>query len=446
MSLPASDARSHESRSIHENAAFAGMLAGVTHGVRRPIVPPRVEAAAQADGDGQVDNSKLVDSIMSAASSDVAAVSDATGTSEAATDDNSGGDKVESKSSDDAVATLDVALQERLVLVMSRLREATGRDVQSKEPNPDQGRADALPAQGREAPRPVVTWTQQSIRCALDVTVKAGHETLDAFTILQRVANEAPNDATPNIPVEPADASGRGQASVARIAQIARVEFVSQSATADEAPAVANPSPASVAPNAIASANTSSAGGQGFSEGRGHERGDRNGGYGATLAMSNLESVPLPMSEVPAAATTTSAQRADRIAAMDDAPARPLSQIVLSVDAGNGTTDRIQVALHGSSLRATIDAGDHQAARALQAHSDELVRSLTREGVEVESVRVRAATAAAAPVVTTTQRPSDASSHSRFERGAQWERQQQQQRSNEERRRQQRDQRGGKNS
>jgi hypothetical protein len=163
--------------------------------------------------------------------------------------------------------------------------------------------------------------------------------------------------------------------------------------------------------------------------------------------MSTLETLSIPASDVSHEATATAAQRAERIAAMDDSPARPLSQIVVSVDAGNGTTDRIQVALHGSSLRATIDAGDHQAARALQAHSDELVRSLTRDGVDVESVRVRSATAAAAPIaVATAQRPSDASSHSRFERGAQWERQQNQQRSNDERRKQQRDQRGGKNS
>ena len=30
----------------------------------------------------------------------------------------------------------------------------------------------------------------------------------------------------------------------------------------------------------------------------------------------------------------------------------------MAVDAGNGTTDRIQIALRGSSLNATIDAGD----------------------------------------------------------------------------------------
>jgi hypothetical protein len=149
---------------------------------------------------------------------------------------------------------------------------------------------------------------------------------------------------------------------------------------------------------------------------------------------------------MPSAATTSVHRAAQIIAAREDAPARPLSQIVMAVDAGNGTTDRIQLDLRGTSLNAQIDAGDPRAAHAMSAHKSELVHALTRDGVEVESVEVRTATTVAAATVAaeSAQRSSDSSSNSRFERGAQWQQQQNRQRSENERRQQQRDERGGK--
>jgi hypothetical protein len=145
---------------------------------------------------------------------------------------------------------------------------------------------------------------------------------------------------------------------------------------------------------------------------------------------------------------STATQRAAHVlAAREDAPARPLSQIVMNVDAGNGTTDRIQVDLRGSSLSATIDAADLHAAHAMSARSSELVRALTRDGLDVESFQVRAAASLTGPsAADASQRPSDSSSNSRFERGAQWQEQQHRQRSEDERRQQQRDERGGKES
>jgi hypothetical protein len=144
---------------------------------------------------------------------------------------------------------------------------------------------------------------------------------------------------------------------------------------------------------------------------------------------------------------TTAAQRvAHVIAAREDAPARPLSQIVMSVDAGNGTTDRIQLNLRGASLNATIDAGDQRAAHAMSARSGELVRTLTREGMDVESLQVRAAASVSAPAAPdASQRSSDSSTSSR-ERAAHWQQQEDRRRSEDERRQQQRDERRGKES
>jgi uncharacterized protein YcbK (DUF882 family) len=172
-------------------------------------------------------------------------------------------------------------------------------------------------------------------------------------------------------------------------------------------------------------------------------------GYNAMTLRAETAS-QFSVADVSTEMTSTASQRAERIMAAQDAPARPLSQIVMSVDNGNGTSDRIQVALRGSTVNATIDAADHHAANVLRAHSDELVRSLTKDGVDVESVRVRntATTTAAAQVTTvdSSQKSSDTSSNSRFNRGAQWDQQRSQQRSNGERRQQQRDQRRGQES
>jgi NAD kinase len=116
----------------------------------------------------------------------------------------------------------------------------------------------------------------------------------------------------------------------------------------------------------------------------------------------------------------------------------------MAVDAGNGTTDRIQLDLRGSSLNATIDAGDQRAAHTMAAHKSELVHTLTRDGLNIESLEIRATTVAAPVATESAHRSSDSSSHSRSERGAQWQQQQHRQRSENERRQHQRDERGGK--
>jgi hypothetical protein len=140
------------------------------------------------------------------------------------------------------------------------------------------------------------------------------------------------------------------------------------------------------------------------------------------------------------------------MSAIDNAPARHLSQITMSVDAGNGATDRVQVSMRGSSLSSTIDASDPKAAQAMSARSEELVRALNRDGIEVDSLRVRAASERPANTVTTAtaaqtaNNSPDAQSQSRFNRGDAWQqRQDQQDRRDaiEQQQRQQRQQRGG---
>ncbi|HTE45452.1 MAG TPA: M15 family metallopeptidase [Gemmatimonadaceae bacterium] len=401
---------------------------------------------------------------------------------------------------DRSLAALDPALQAKLARVMARMREETGQDVKVTETYRNQSRQDALFAQGRQTGGPVVTWTQNSKHTqgrAVDVMLDGASATPDAYAILQRIAKEeglrtlgardpghlelpsttgnggssAANDTTPKIPAAPADATGPGLVSIARLAQLAEVSQVSTAKVARPAqvarvasvgqPGVAGALPKG-APNAqgahsqFGGADTGSQrfGADSGKRGSDSSAGDKGaGGYGAldaALAMRDQSgAAPFSLHGVTAATGSTAAERAARmIAAMEDAPARPLSQITMSVEAGNGATDRIQVGLRGSTLNATIDAGDTRGAHAMSARTDELVRALTRDGVEVESLRVRATANVAAPLATPASRGSaDSQSHpqngSRFERGNPWQ-QQDKQRSQDDRRQQQRDQRGGK--
>jgi hypothetical protein len=115
----------------------------------------------------------------------------------------------------------------------------------------------------------------------------------------------------------------------------------------------------------------------------------------------------------------------------------------MSVDAGNGATDRIQVALRGASLNATIDAADAHGAQAMNSRADELVRALSKDGLSVESLHVRAA--ASTMTAGTAQHAgnsSDSSSHSRSDRSNPWPQQERQQ-PGEDRRQHQRNRRGG---
>ena len=391
-----------------------------------------------------------------------------------------------------STSALDPELQAKLARVIERMRAETGLEVKVTETYRTQGRQDALFAQGRETDGPVVTWTRDSKHTqgrAVDVALEGGD--MDAYAILQRIAKEeglrtlgprdpghlelqspapsaatAASDATLK-PAEPADATGRGPVSIARLAQVAQVAQVKVEKPAEVArvasvasleipgvtsrtqPAqtVTSGESAQIMIDDARSARRSSAdSGDSNNDGSSNSKNEHRGGYSVLAAAVAMRDAPsfAPTSIVGASETILSgAERAAQIiAAYQDAPARPLSQITMSVDAGNGITDKVQIALRGSSLNAAIDTGDMRGAEAMRARADELVRALTRDGIEVEALRVRAA-AGAAISVPTSQQSSDAN-QSKFERNQQWQQQHERQRSHDDnRRQQQRDQRGG---
>ena len=84
-------------------------------------------------------------------------------------------------------------LRDRLERVVARMQAEYGVQVQVVETLRSQARQDALHAQGRSAPGPVVTWTRHSRHSegrAVDVMLNGGYDDAAAFTTLQRVARE----------------------------------------------------------------------------------------------------------------------------------------------------------------------------------------------------------------------------------------------------------------
>lgn len=398
----------------------------------------------------------------------------------------------------DSTSALDPELQAKLARVMTRMKEETGLDVNVTETYRSQERQNALFAQGRETPGQVVTWTQSSKHTqgrAVDVTLGGGAG-MDAYATLQRIAGEEglrtlgakdpghlelagagrplhaaafASNSTSLTPKEPADAFGPGQMTDARLmqlSQVAQVAEVSQVAAPKVAEVaqvarVETPSLAKVgqqqAPQNVevvavdakgssreTSADTSDKNSRGDS---GNGKGEQGRGYSAlAAAVAMRESASqLPAPAITAGQAVSAADRtAQIIAAYQDAPARPLSQITMNVDSGNGITDRVQIAMRGSSLNAAIDTGDARGAEAMKLRADELVKALNKDGIDVESLRVRAAAPAMTSTVNPSQSSNDANNQSRFERQNAWQQAGERQRSQDERRQQQqRNSRGG---
>lgn len=325
---------------------------------------------------------------------------------------------------------------------------------------------------------------------------------------LELPTTAAASDVKTSMLVEPADASGQSAASVARlsrvaqapqlnptapvaklpqaapVAQVATVAHVDQVAQVAQVASAAQPTRLGAARTAGVGArdaqtiggttvrvtsvmhNVQSVAGRAAANAANDERsgdpsGDRGsqngdaGGYAAFNGGVSSRHQAFDLSAAPVAPTAgaDAVARAERVMnAMENAPARPLSHITMSVDAGNGTMDRVHVALRGNELNATIDTADNRAAQLMSARTDELSRALSKDGVELRELRVRAATetgtVTAAAAAQSSQTSADASTQSRFDRGNAWQQhqdqqdQQERQRSNSERRQQQRQQRG----
>lgn len=473
-------------------AAFAGLLAGILFA---PAAPAHTASMSQADGTSELD--QAVEDPTADATGSVGESKDTSDAADPNNPALPASSVSLSSTNEivRSVAALDPALQAKLARVIARVEQETGHTVSVQETYRTQTRQDALYAQGRDTAGPVVTWTHNSKHTqgrAVDVLLDGGNASPDAYRVLQRIAQEeglhtlgardpghlelptngraiaanATGAQSFNIPAEPADAASPGRvvmpqapqapqlaqvAQVARVAQVAQVAQVAKPGATTRAQGANIPAPTTSANDSgassqnlngiarvtMANAGKNSGGNRDSSSDRGGQTpNDSRNGYAAFGANLPARGHTGPLVDVqPAGApVSSSAARVEHVMdVVENTPARHLSQITMSVDTGNGTSDRIHVAMRGSSLSSTIDAADRQAAQAMSARSEELVRALNRDGVQVDSLRVRAAaerpaaTIAATTGAQTTNTSADAQSRSRFDRGDAWQQQQDQQ-------------------
>lgn len=302
----------------------------------------------------------------------------------------------------------------RLQRVMDRMKQEFGHDVTVVETIRSQARQDALFAQGRTAPGPVVTWTRTSKHAqglAADLVVDGawqnpagyahlaqvakqeglrtlgardpGHvelpadgavsgETLGALlSDLQGDAGDTARKLRADVQTDARADAGAAMARVANVAQVARVATVAQVARV-----------ATVARAGAAPAGNGSSGGDAVSP----------------LAVSGA----LPASAlsdmaggVRVAAPIGNVNMADRISHLMDLQAtqsaKPLNSVLLRMDNAGGIEDQIRIDTRGTSVDARLGLGNAQQAAELSGRVNELREALERRGLTADGVRIQAA-------------------------------------------------------
>jgi hypothetical protein len=317
--------------------------------------------------------------------------------------------------------------------VIERMHAEHGHTVTVVETRRDPARQDALFAQGRTEPGPVVTWTRNSrhlVGMAADVIIDGTYESPVAYQRLAQIAREeglrtlGPRDpghvelAAANagsvVPARSA-ATHATSSQVAQVAQVATVARVAEVAVVAEVAPVARVATVAHAAPPARSAATGSPGAatapasesaideepaaapvvESDNAGRSalpddHDGAGRRGeqlGAPAAPATSSMSTAALRD-----AGGVTGADVAERIARVlqlqNDAALRPLSQMVLRLDAEEGS-EMIRVGVRGTAVDAMLALRDGGTATRAQAQLGELHRALTRHGLTTDSLHVQ---------------------------------------------------------
>ena len=314
-------------------------------------------------------------------------------------------------------AGVSAELREKLGRVIERMREEFGHEVSVVETTRSQERQDALFAQGRTAPGPVVTWTrhsQHTLGRAADVMIDGGWDDTSAFAQLQQVAREEglhtlgmkdpghlelPKGVqveSVSVAAEQSLEQGAGAAQVAQVAEVASVARVATVAT------VANVAEAAQAGLTTASARTSAGSGAAREdrsgdrerrEGNGETHGGATGaGAAAASAYSASASSTAPVAAATAPVGVDAAERVSQVRDIQDAGgARSLSHITLRIDGASGVQETIRVDLRGTNVGATIAVDNGAVAERLRAGVGELREALGRHGLSADTVQISAA-------------------------------------------------------
>jgi len=314
----------------------------------------------------------------------------------------------------------------KLERVVERLQREHGIEARFLEGFRPQLRQEHLFAQGRTAPGPVVTWTQNSMHTqgrAADLKLEGGEQ---SYRIMHQVAAEeglrtlgmkdpghlelprapgepafrtaAASTASPmggvGLPgqVAAAGVPGRAMGGVAQVARVARVAAPARPGAMGSAGATGLPLPAMVE-------------GMARQHGKG-EAGDEVVtalGEGADAPGGSRVSAPLPetgLAPIRAAVTPGAGMAAvERVAALEElresAPAGPMRRIDLRDADGQGT--RVRIEMKGDVVRTEIRTPDVELARRLEPAVRDLEGALERQGLELGRLKVSRAPDVAAP-------------------------------------------------
>ena len=314
------------------------------------------------------------------------------------------------------IAKLAPEFRERLERVIDRMRLEYGHAVRVIETVRTQARQDALFAQGRTTPGPVVTWTRNSKHgkgLAADLLVDGQWQNPEGYAHLAEIAKqeglrtlgardsghlEMPTDAAVSsetlgnllndlqgdagdkarriqaaVTTEtPAQSHASAMARVANVAQVARVSTVASVASVARVASVAPPGEAlpqsaqnsdTFTPLAVSAVTASAA---------------------SNDAVSSMR-VATPASAV---------NMADRISHLMDLQAtqdaKPLNSVLLRMDNASGIEDQIRIDTRGTSVDARLGLGNAQQAAAFTDRLGELRDALERRGLTADGVRVQA--------------------------------------------------------
>ncbi len=387
---------------------FAAMFAALMPKVQPPVPPPvaATELAETADSDAPEKGKVGVDD-----PSDDAGVELAMETAIAALT----AARVPAGDLARQLASLDPALQEKLARVVQSMKEA-GHDVSMTEPLPF--RAGTTPL--LTPPSASVDATAGTVDLLVDGKAGKPEAYAKLLTLLQAEGLQTLNGADsralqqsgvkilkvqtdaspPSIPsplpsLPPNSALSRSAAPPPASVVIAASTNAVATAIAGKGDkgAAAAPTPQPLGTPAI-TALAAAAFQEMAGDGMGHKRRDTPedlkglglqtplgpGGTSVTSTPQRTDAVET----LSAAAPLNIAQRV--LDATPDSPARPLSQITMSLD----SSDRVQVVMRGPAVTAAIDVVDPTVAQQLVAREGELTRALARHSLDMDALTVRA--------------------------------------------------------
>jgi hypothetical protein len=319
------------------------------------------------------------------------------------------------KAVQNALARLDPKFRARLERVIAQLEKRFGHSVAIVETVRSQDRQNALFAQGRTAPGPVVTWTRNSKHLsglAADLKIDGRWSNPVAYARLAEIAKQeglrtlgardpghvelvgersvSPETLTTLIddltserntvdlstagrPIAVAPSQHATRAGLARVANVAHVARVASVAAVARVASVARPGEAAAHTAAAPVSPVST--------------------FAGTLA------VPSVASDIASSVTATGAAQPvdlrDRIAHLLDLQAaqdaRPLQRVMLRMQNASGIEDQIRIDTRGTSVDAELGLGNARHAADLTERLGELRTALERRGLSADSVQIRRA-------------------------------------------------------